>query len=78
VHVDNWPVLNETHLEHSTMTLAVQVNGRVRAEIEVAVDVSKEDIEEKALVQENVISHLQGKQPKKIIYVPGRLVSIVV
>jgi leucyl-tRNA synthetase len=78
VHVDHWPELDENYLVQDTIKLAVQVNGKVRAEIEVASDASKEDIEAEALIQENVIAHLQNNKPTKVIYVPGRLVSIVV
>jgi leucyl-tRNA synthetase len=78
VHIDHWPELDEKYLINETVKLAVQVNGKVRAEIEVPVDASKQDIENTALAQENVQAHLDGKQPKKIIYVTGRLVSIVV
>jgi leucyl-tRNA synthetase len=78
VHVDHWPELDEKYLIQETTTLAVQVNGKVRAEIEVSAEASKEEIEEMALAQENVQAHLAGSEPKKIIYVTGRLVSIVV
>ena len=78
VHVDHWPELNEAYLVEDTIKLAVQVNGKVRAEIEVAADTSEKDVKQQALDQENVKNHLQGKDPKKVIYVKGRLVSIVV
>ncbi len=77
VHVGHWPELDESHLISDTMTLAVQVNGKVRAEIEVAADADEEAIKSEALAQENVHAHLSGKQPKKVIYVKNRLVSIV-
>jgi leucyl-tRNA synthetase len=78
IHIDHWPVLDESYLTSDEIKLAVQVNGKVRSEITVAMDEQEEEIKKIALVQENVIAHLQGKQPTKIIYVPGRLVSIVV
>jgi len=78
VHVNHWPSLDEEYLILSNMKLAVQVNGRVRAEIEIASESSEEEVKAAALAQENVIKYLEGKQPKKIIYVPGRLVSVVV
>ncbi len=78
VHVGHWPVLDEKYLSSDTIKLAVQVNGKVRAEIEVATDASKEEIEALALAEENVIKYLENKKPTKVIYVPGRLVSIVV
>ena len=78
IHVGHWPALNESHLIADTMKLAVQVNGKVRAEIEVDADSSEESIKEIALSQENVQAHLSGKDPKKIIYVKNRLISVVV
>jgi len=78
VHVDHWPVLDEQYLINDTLTLAVQVNGKVRAEITVPADSDEELIKSLAVAQENVVKHLNERQPKKIIYVAGRLVSIVV
>jgi leucyl-tRNA synthetase len=60
------------------MTIAVQVNGKVRAELNLSRDVSKEDIEAAALANERVQEFMAGKEPKRVIVVPGRLVNIVV
>lgn len=73
-----WPSWDDAKIVSDSMTIAVQVNGKLRATIEVAVDASKEDIEAAALADNNVKTHLDNKQPSKIIYVPGRLVSLVV
>lgn len=73
-----WPSWDESLLVADTMKIVVQVNGKLRAEIEVAKDISKDDITELALEQNNVKKFLEGKQPTKVIYVPGRLVSVVV
>jgi leucyl-tRNA synthetase len=78
IHVNHWPKLDEKYLVEDSITLAVQVNGKVRAEITVPADSEQNDIEAEALSQENVVTHLEGREPKKIIYVKGRLVSIVV
>ena len=78
IHIDHWPVLDEQYLIQDTMKLAVQVNGKVRAEIEIASDASDDDVKAMAIAQENVTKYLDGKEPKKVIYVPGRLVSVVV
>ncbi len=58
--------------------LVVQVNGRVRATIAMPVDVTEEDAKEAATASENVLRHTEGKQVVKTIYVPGRLVNLVV
>ena len=73
-----WPSWDESLLVADTMKIVVQVNGKLRAELEVAKDISKDDITNLALEQDNVKKFLEGKEPTKVIYVPGRLVSIVV
>ncbi len=77
VHRDHWPVVDPVYLISDVLKLAVQVNGRVRAEFEVDASLDEESIKQQALAQENVIAHLSGKSPKKVIYVKGRLVSVV-
>lgn len=73
-----WPIANQDYLSENTITLAVQVNGKVRSKIIVAEDASKEDIETLALADDQVEKHMQGQKPKKIIVVPKRIVSIVI
>ncbi len=72
-----WPEADESLLVEDEITLIVQVNGKKRGEILVPSDVSKELAEERALAVENVQKSLDGRTPKKIILVPGRLVNIV-
>jgi leucyl-tRNA synthetase len=78
VHISNWPKWDDALLIEDTMKIVLQVNGKVRAEISVANDASKEDVESQALDNERVQEFMGGKQPKRVIYVPGRLVNIVV
>jgi leucyl-tRNA synthetase len=73
-----WPEASEQWLARDTMKIAVQVNGKVRGTIEVATDASKEDIIAAGRQEENVARHLEGKETRREIYVPGRLVNIVV
>jgi leucyl-tRNA synthetase len=73
----SWPMLDEQALVRSTITLVLQVNGKVRGKIEVAADISREDIEKIALADENVQRFVEGNTIRKIIVVPGRLVNIV-
>lgn len=72
-----WPELDESLLVESEIQLIVQVNGKLRARIQVPADVSKEDAEKAALADENVTAHTDGKTVRKIIVVPGKLVNIV-
>lgn len=78
VHVASWPTWDDALLVEDTVTIAVQVNGKLRAELTLAKEVSKEDIETAALANERVQEFMAGKEPKRIIVVPGRLVNIVV
>lgn len=73
-----WPAFDEAKIVSDGLTLAVQINGKVRAEILVANDATKDDIEAAALAHERVQEFLGGNAPKRVIYVPGRLVNIVV
>ena len=77
IHVDHWPQWDDSKLVSNTMTLAVQVNGKLRSEIIVSADATEESIKAAALSGENVKKHLPG-EPKKVIYVKRRLVSVVV
>jgi leucyl-tRNA synthetase len=77
VDVD-WPTHDESALVKDSIELMVQVNGKLRAKIKVAADASKQDIETCALADDNVQRFTDGKQVRKVIVVPGRLVNIVV
>ena len=72
-----WPVVDHAALERDTLTLAVQVNGRLRGQIQVAASASKEDCERAALTEPVVAKFLEGQAVKKIIVVPGKIVNIV-
>jgi leucyl-tRNA synthetase len=71
-----WPVFDEEAAREDEIELAVQVNGKVRGRITVAREAGEETVKAKAL--EVVAEHLEGKQVKKVLIVPGRLVSVVV
>ena len=73
-----WPIVDESALVQDSIKLAVQVNGKVRAQIQVSASADKADIEKIALADENVQRFTEGKTIKKVIVVPGKLVSIVV
>ncbi len=78
ISFEKWPTYDEKKIVEDTITLAVQVNGKVRATMEVAADISEKDAQAQALELENVQKWLDGKKPKKVIYVKGKLISIVV
>ncbi|MFQ3167851.1 MAG: leucyl-tRNA synthetase [Limisphaerales bacterium] len=72
-----WPSFDEAHLVESTIEMAVQVNGKLRDRIQIPADMDKADIERIALESENVQRHTEGKNVKKVIVIPGKLVNIV-
>ena len=78
IEAAGWPVWEEGMIADEAMTIIVQVNGKVRAKLSVATDATEDVIKQQALAEENVIKFLQDKEPTKVIYIPGRLVSIVV
>ncbi len=73
-----WPTLDESALARDTIELVVQVNGKLRARLEVPAEADKAAIEAQAMAAENVQRHLEGKTVRKVIVVPGKLVNIVV
>lgn len=78
VEFSGWPDWDEAALVSEEVTLVIQVNGKVRGKISVAVDADKESIEKDAVAEQNVQRYIEGKQIRKMIVVPGRLVNIVV
>ena len=72
-----WPTYDEAALAADTLTLVVQVNGKVRARIEVPAEIDKDEAIARAKAHENVRRHLEGKKLVKEIYVPGKLVNFV-
>ena len=72
-----WPKADPALLEADTVTLAVQVNGKMRATITLPAAASQKDAESEALAQDTVKAALEGKSVKKIIVVPGRIVNVV-
>lgn len=78
VQRDSWPEWDDRYLVGDTITVVVQVNGKVRAQLEVAKDSDKAQLEALALANERVKEFIGDKKPARVIVVPGRLVNIVV
>lgn len=72
-----WPAIDEAALIQTELTIMLQINGKLRGEIRVPADASKEQIEALALQSEPAMRSLNGAAPKKVIVVPGRLINIV-
>ena len=73
-----WPEYDEEKTIDQEFTIGVQVNGKLRGEIRINKDEEEETIKEKALTNENVLKHLEGKEIVKVIAVKGKIVNIVV
>jgi leucyl-tRNA synthetase len=73
-----WPDYSEEALEEEKLLIVVQVNGKVRGKITVAADTPREQIESQALADPRVVAFLNGQKARRTIYVPRRLVNIVV
>jgi leucyl-tRNA synthetase len=73
-----WPKFDEKFLKENQITIIVQVNGKLRARINVAADAGEGEVLRIAKAEENVIKHLEGKEIIKEIFVEGKLVSLVV
>ena len=73
-----WPTYDESKLSDDEKEIAVQVNGKVRATIKIAVDEAEDSIKAKALEEENVKRHMEGKEVVKVIVIKGKIVNIVV
>jgi leucyl-tRNA synthetase len=78
VHLQGWPSWDESLIASEEITLVVQVNGKLRDRIEVPADIAEEEAKRLALSSARVRPHVEGRELKKSVYVPGRLVNLVV
>src|SRR5262245_8068867 len=78
IHQQTWPTYDEALAADEEITLVLQVNGKVRGRLTMPVNLSEEQARSVALQSEAVRRHLDGQTPKKVIYVPGKLVNVVV
>ncbi|MEX0919185.1 MAG: class I tRNA ligase family protein, partial [Parcubacteria group bacterium] len=77
IHTVSWPKYDENLLVSDTLTLAVQVDGKVRATLDVSKDESEHDIREKAQKIDSVAKWLKEKEPSKVIYIKGRIINFL-
>lgn len=78
IHNQAWPEVDEEAAAEERITLVVQVNGKIRDRIEVPAEINDEDAKTAALASQVVQRYLNGKVPRKVIVVPGKLINIVV
>ena len=72
-----FPIFEEKHLVESSKNYPVSFNGKTRFMLELPLDMSKEEIEKTVMAHEKTQAQLQGRTPKKVIIVPGRIINIV-
>ena len=77
ISVERWPLINTSYEKTDKIKIPVQVNGKMRAIIEVQTNLSKDDLEKKAMNEKNVLKFLNGV-PKKVIIIPNRIVNFVI
>ncbi len=73
-----WPEIEESLLIDDKLKIAIQVNGKLRSEIEIDTEIEDDSVKSIALNDEKIIKHLDGAEVKKIIYVPGKILNIVI
>jgi leucyl-tRNA synthetase len=78
IHTSQWPAYDEKYLVQDTLTIVIQVNGKLRGQIEIAADADEKTVVEAAKSNEKAAAYLDGGEPRKTIYVPGRLVNFVI
>ncbi|PIW75880.1 MAG: leucine--tRNA ligase [Candidatus Portnoybacteria bacterium CG_4_8_14_3_um_filter_40_10] len=78
VFTEKWPQFDKNLVKDETIELVIQINGKVRDKIEVAADIFEEEAKKIALASEKIKTILSGQEPKKVIFVRGRLINIVI
>jgi leucyl-tRNA synthetase len=73
-----WPTVDESALVEDEKLIVVQINGKLRAKLTVAADATEEQVKTLAFADENVTKFTEGKEIRKVIYVPGKLLNVVV
>ena len=77
IHVAPWPKANKSDIVNEMVKIAVQVNGKVRAILEISPNDSEEAVKNLALQNQDVMKWMNGQNPKKVLYIKGKIVSIV-
>ena len=78
VHLEKWPQYNKNFIKEKNFELIIQINGKMRAAISVPRGISKEGVEKEALSLEKVKNLISGKEIKKVIFVPNKLINFVI
>jgi leucyl-tRNA synthetase len=74
----NWPTFDPSLLKSNTSLVVIQVNGKLRSKLQVSASINEDELKSMALSDEKVIRFIEGKEIKKVIVIPEKLVNIVV
>jgi leucyl-tRNA synthetase len=78
IHIAPWPKFDPKKIIDNTVTIGIQINGKVRGEIEINIDESEDKIKSAVLAMPEIIKWMDGKEIKKFIYIKGRIINIVI
>lgn len=78
IHTTNWPMFDATKVVDDMVTLGIQVNGKVRAEITIQKDSQEEEVKAKVILIPEIQKWIEGKEIKKFIYIQGKIISVVI
>jgi leucyl-tRNA synthetase len=78
IHISRWPIHDALRLEEGVVTIVIQINGKVRDSIETTKGRPDKEIETEVLEREKIKTYLKGVRPRKVIYIPNRLMNIVI
>ena len=78
ITLEKWPKHDASLAKDETIFLVIQINGKVRDKIEADAEISEQKAKELAISSEKIKTWLEGKEIKKVIFVPGKLINIVI
>lgn len=78
IYEESWPMFDVSKAKEDTITIAVQVNGKVRTTFDISAEIDEEEVKNTALALRDVKKWIEGKEIKKMVYVKGKLLNIVV
>ncbi len=78
IHLQDWPIYDEAKIKEDKFIVGVQINGKLRAEVEVNIDENAEIVRNRVMTLPSVQKWTEGTEPKKFIYIPGKIVNIVI
>jgi leucyl-tRNA synthetase len=77
IHISEWPTADKKLLRQENITLPIQINGKVRSQINVPVDIGEDELKQRVFRDQSIQKYIHNKEPKKIIIVTNRVVNIV-